>query len=286
MPPLILLGLILTLGPPDLAWVDSGAMPGTLSACGVLDGLKALSPAKVLIPYELNVPFWSDGAAKLRWMILPRRPDGSLARIGFAREGEWTFPAGTVFVKHFALGERRLETRLLVVEASGEVHGGSYRWRGDHSDADLVREAASEVLVTSENRKQTWFFPGLDDCRKCHSKSAGGVLGVKTRQLNREDPGHGNLLRDWGDLGLFEPRIDVAELSRMSRLARGDEEGRSLEDRARSYLDANCSHCHRPGGVVADFDGRFDTKLSAQGLIGEPARINLGIDNARLVGAE
>jgi len=56
-----------------------------------------------------------------------------------------------------------------------------------------------------------------------------------------------------------------------------------LEDRARSYLDANCAYCHRPGGVVADFDGRYSTPLDGQGLVNAPARINFGLDRARMI---
>ena len=43
------------------------------------------------------------------------------------------------------------------------------------------------------------------------------------------------------------------------------------------------AQCHRPGGVVADFDARYDTPLTAQRLIGAPARINLAVDGARLI---
>jgi hypothetical protein len=35
-------------------------------------------PAAGLIPYAPNAPFWSDGAAKLRWMALP---DGATVSI-------------------------------------------------------------------------------------------------------------------------------------------------------------------------------------------------------------
>jgi hypothetical protein len=58
---------------------------------------------------------------------------------------------------------------------------------------------------------------------------------------------------------------------------------RSLEDRARSYLDANCSQCHRPGGTVANFDTRYSTPLLKQGLIEGPVVIDENIDRSRVI---
>ncbi len=48
-----------------------------------------------------------------------------------------------------------------------------------------------------------------------------------------------------------------------------------------SYLDANCSQCHRPGGTVAYFDARFDTPLEQQSLVDGKVLIDEGIDRAR-----
>jgi mono/diheme cytochrome c family protein len=101
------------------------------------------------------------------------------------------------------------------------------------------------------------------------------VLGVSARQLDR--------IGAWNRHGLFEPAFSDAEVARLPRLARPDDPTRSLEDRARSYLDVNCAQCHRPGGVPADFDARFTTPLAEQRLVGAPVRINLGVDNARAV---
>src|SRR4051812_38764485 len=202
---------------------DRGPVPARLSLTGVLRDLHTLTPASGFIPYELNVPFWSDGADKRRWICMPRGP----ARIGFSAQGEWTFPAGTVFVKHFELAvdetrpaeKRWLETRLLVRDENGGVYGLSYRWRDDRSDADLVEAGLHEpiaIKTASGTRVRNWYFPGRDDCKQCHTPQAGGVLGVNTRQVNREGPspsGHAeNQLKTWSRLGLFPSAIPDEEI--------------------------------------------------------------------------
>ena len=40
-----------------------------------------------------------------------------------------------------------------------------------------------------------------------------------------------------------------------------------LEHRIRSYLDSNCSYCHRPDGPVTAFDARLTTPLASQGIV-------------------
>jgi uncharacterized repeat protein (TIGR03806 family) len=252
---------------------EIGPMPARLSETGAFADLGSLTPARGLVPYDLNVPFWSDGASKRRWVAVP---DGTA--VHFSPIGEWGFPAGTVFVKHFERDGRRLETRLLVCTESGRAFGASYRWRADGSDADLVPQP---------RREGGWYFPGPEDCKKCHIPSAGGVLGVNARQLNRDyaypSGVTDNQLRAWAHAGLFDNPPDEGEIPGLPRLAGLEESDRSVEDRARSYLDANCGYCHRPGGAAADFDARYRTPLDRQALVNAPARINFGLDHARQV---
>ncbi|HLH55854.1 MAG TPA: chitobiase/beta-hexosaminidase C-terminal domain-containing protein, partial [Verrucomicrobiae bacterium] len=134
---------------------------------------------------------------------------------------------------------------------------------------------------------QNWYYPSSKDCRTCHTGAAGGVLGVKTRQMNREflfpNGVVDNQLRAWNHIGLFNLELKEQDLEHYPRLARADDETRTLEDRARSYLDANCAHCHRPGGTVAYFDARYETPLDKQGLINGRVLIDEGLDRARVI---
>jgi mono/diheme cytochrome c family protein len=82
---------------------------------------------------------------------------------------------------------------------------------------------------------------------------------------------------------LFDAALDDQGLAKFSTLAAADDESRTVEDRARSYLDANCAQCHRPGGTVANFDARYETPLDKQQLIDGPILISEGIDRPRVI---
>jgi uncharacterized repeat protein (TIGR03806 family) len=275
----------------NMPHLGSGTMPPLLSQTGAFKDTRNLVPADGLIPYDLVVAFWSDGAVKTRWVSVP-------GKIDFAPTGEWRFPKGTVFVKTFELpttadhgaGKRRLETRLLVCDASGGVYGVVYKWRPDNSDAELLSGSLTEditIHTAAGEGKQTWYYPSRKDCLTCHTSNAGGVLGVKTRQLNHDftypTGVTDNELRTWNHLGLFTSSFKESELGRFSALAASNDASRTLEDRARSYLDANCSQCHRPRGTAAYFDARYDTPLDKQGLVDGPIVIDEGIDRPRVI---
>src|SRR5262249_3507056 len=63
------------------------------------------------------------------------------------------------------------------------------------------------------------------------------------------------------------------------------EETVPLDRRARSYLQANCAHCHRKwGGGNAEFQMLFTLPLEKTGTIDvPPAHGNFGVANARLL---
>ena len=267
-------------------------IPDLLSETGLFVDLATLQPASGLIEYELNQPFWSDNAIKRRWVAVP---DG--AQIQFSGNGPWTFPVGTVVVKHFELeltegdpaSRRRLETRLLIHTGSG-WRGFTYRWNAQGSDADLLTGRETETITVTlaggGSRDQLYEYPSRTDCLSCHTEAAGRTLGPTTRQLNRDfvyPAATDNQLRSWNNIALFTSDIGAAD--QYQAFAALDNAAESVEVRARAYIDINCAICHQPGGPTpVDIDLRFDTvptNLNAIGL--GPNAGDLGIANALII---
>ncbi|MBX3463412.1 MAG: PQQ-dependent sugar dehydrogenase [Planctomycetes bacterium] len=250
------------------------AMPAALSATGLFADLATLTPVAGVLEYELNAEFWSDGARKRRWLALP-----GTARI--AVDEPWRFPVGTAVVKHFELEVqpgvwRRLETRVLLHQALG-WQGYTYRWDDAGAEALLVDDGGASFVVDVQDadgvRQQAWQLPSRAACLVCHTAAAGRVLGLSTAQLNRSFDfplRRDNQLRTWNHIGLFTP--DLGDASALPALADPHDPTQPLGARARAWLEANCSGCHRPGAPVpVELDLRAATALPATGLVGVPA---------------
>jgi uncharacterized repeat protein (TIGR03806 family) len=260
--------------------------PALLSQTGLFASLTPLSVNAGLVPYDVNAPLWSDDATKRHWIALP-----DATEIGFHATAPWTFPFGTVLVKHFDLAtapgvSTPIETRVLVHAASGWA-GYSYRWNDQGTEATLLDDADTRVLTIDEpggTRQQTWSYPSRNVCLRCHTPAAGFVLGVKTSQLNRRfDYGthSDNQLRTWNHIGMFSAPVPAPSL--LSALAKPGDTSATLDARARAYLDGNCSNCHRPAGPTAvDLDLRAEVAEAAMNLFGvPPSDPSLGLPGER-----
>ena len=161
-----------------------------------------------------------------------------------------------MFIKHFSLpltngapeSARRLETRFLVAGSDG-YSGVTYRWGESSTNAMLVpASGANEALVVNEDgvlRSQVWRYPARSECLRCHSRAAGYVLGFNSAQLNRDvacPGGATNQIAALHGAGYFQ--TNRIPLHTLPALASATNTAVSLEYRVRSYLAANCAHCH------------------------------------------
>ncbi len=262
--------------------------PTLLSQTGAFSDLANLTPQPGIVAYEPNVAFWSDYAIKSRWFSIKNLPD----TMTFSADGNWTFPTGQVWVKHFDFElergnpatRRKLETRFLVKTAT-DVYGLSYRWNniasGSQTDATLVAEEGLTEAISGSSPSQTWRFPSRSECRACHTPQGGFALSFNTRQLNRtheyglQTP---NQISALSSAGYFSnPPGDVHT---SPAFARASDTAQSLEWRVRSYLAVNCVQCHQPGGAAqGNWDARATTPTDAANLI-DGLLVNNGGDSA------
>jgi glucose/arabinose dehydrogenase len=251
--------------------VTSGAsFPATLAESGTFTNLSTLTAHAGIVPYEVNLPYWSDNAIKSRWFYFP-----PARTITFRATNNWTFPTGSVWIQHFELeltngvpeSRQRLETRLLVRDTGAGIYGITYRWGGSTANATLVPEGGmDEPFVVNDGgnlRTQVWHYPGRSECLICHLGQGAGpyALGFNTPQLNRGFNYSGildNQLRAMANAGYFLGTVSNLHGSRW--LAALTDETVSLEQRVRSWLAANCAGCH-PGAGGISFDARIFTPL-------------------------
>jgi uncharacterized repeat protein (TIGR03806 family) len=267
-------------GTPD---AGPGAIPyAKLSDYGFFHGNGATQqPNAGVVPFEVNAPLFSDFATKHRFIVLPA--DGQ-AKITYSDTEKWVFPTGTIIVKTFSflhdmrdpsLGERLIETRLLVNGATGWTPY-VYRWNDEQTEATLFAVGArvnvswiDEDGVTQSNEYRV---PNTNQCLDCHGGvGKTNIIGLRTRQQNRlHDYGAGpeNQIDHMVALGMFDGPVPPAA-GRETLPNPYDAGSGTLETRARAWLEANCSHCHQAGGAAGS------TNLYL--LSTETTPINLGV---------
>ena len=263
---------------PSAPAASASTVASQLSATGCFDAQDPADAVAGMLPYDINAPFWSDGADKERWLAIP---DGTTMSID--ADGDFEFPPGAVLAKHFRLGDILVETRLLMHHPDGTWAGYTYEWNADGTDAERV--IGGKV---AQKAGQDWIFPSEGECMSCHTQAAQFALGTESAQMNRdityEATGRThNQLETLDAIGMFtSPLNDPATLP---AFAEPFDSSADLDSRARSYLHSNCAQCHRPDGPTpVDLDLRAATLLENTGACSiAPTAGDLGIANAQIV---
>ncbi|WP_299113344.1 PQQ-dependent sugar dehydrogenase [uncultured Winogradskyella sp.] len=278
---------------------DYGPAPQLLSQTGIFSDLSTLDVIDGYVPYELYESFWSDGALKKRWIAVPNNDgvhSGSSEQINYSEHGDWEFPAGTVIVKHFDLQvddnnpsiTKKVETRVSVVDETGEMYFLTYNWNETETDAVLQASSLDEPVdiatTTGGTRTQTWHFPSNSDCINCHNHANKGGLGLKSRYLNtdytyNETGITANQLVTLSHLGIIDASITDSDTPNIYTNKSLQDSNASLDEKARSYLDLNCAYCHRrDNSIRTNYDLRVYNTLEATELLTSGILTPLGID--------
>jgi uncharacterized repeat protein (TIGR03806 family) len=285
-------GGIYELAPPAPVAKNQPDFPRKLSETGLFADTAKHIPEKGLIPYSVNSELWSDGAIKERFIALPGNSKVEFETVIYPQPAPgsvpgWRFPDGTVMVKTFALetapGKKtRLETRLLVADRVGGTeeygdqvwHGYTYIWNDAQTDAELadIKGVDKEYTIKTGDveKKQKWHFPSRAECTMCHTVTAKYALGVNTAQMNRDHNYGGvvaNQLATFEHIGIFDKPLPKPP-AQLEKLADYRDTKADLDARARAYLHANCSHCHRKwGGGNAEFQLLSTLPLKELGIV-------------------
>src|SRR6185436_1226771 len=79
--------------------VSGAPLPATVAQTGAFTNLATLTPHAGIVPYDVNVPYWSDGAIKTRWFSVPN----VLNRITYRATNNWSFPSTTIWIQQLDL---------------------------------------------------------------------------------------------------------------------------------------------------------------------------------------
>jgi len=269
--------------------VDLAKIPYTnLSEYNFFEGtVKDHNPSLDVIPYEPASALFTDYAHKKRFVWLPK---GTQATYN-GDDNTYEFPVGTALIKTFYYenaapnnATRLIETRLLIRKSEGwEAY--DYIWNDEQTEATLITSTNNiSVPVTwTENgitKSINYNFPSKADCFTCHKlnstqESQGEKMipiGTKPQNLNTAfsyADGSMNQIQKWKNLGIIPANTPAVGLSTVD----WRDTSKSLELRARSYIDINCAHCHRQGGHCDYTAPRFNfsnTDYSTFGLCMTP----------------
>jgi len=271
--------------------VAAKLFPKKLSETGLFTDTAAHKPQSGLVAYDVNAPAWHDGAESQHFFALP-----SGGTMEVTDKGAWKLPDGSALVQTLLRDGKRVETRVLLRQ-DNEWAGYSYAWDAGQKDA---------ILTEVEGRtSEDWRYPSRAECMMCHSRQAGFALSLNTLQTNRLGSSGRNQLEQWERLGLLigrpylekkfqsgsqrqaperSPLLPMAPES-MKSLASPHNASADLTVRARSYLHANCAHCHAvSAGGNSPMQLGFELKESEMAVTDAvPVHSTFGIPDARIV---
>lgn len=238
--------------------------------------IKNQKPVYGVIPFRPESELFTDYAQKKRFVWLPTGLKATYVNDYSVLE----LPVGGALIKNFYYNNvqpsnttKIIETRIMIRKSSGWIYA-NYVWNDEQTEAFLDLNGSTKQITWIDNnsvsRTINYDIPNELKCAGCHTISnTKRPIGIKPQNLNGNynyADGTYNQLAKWKSVGILENSTP----NNINSVVNYKDTSKPLETRVRSYFDANCAHCHQPGGY-ADF---FDLKLEFKETIN---RTNMGV---------
>ena len=258
--------------------------PHKLSETGLFSDVVKQVAAPGVQPFEIRAPMWADGAQGSRFIGIPSGHIETDPSTG----GKVTWPKESVLAKTVSMemeqgkpaSRKKIETQVLHFD--GQTWSAySYRWNEAGTDAELVgtngEERKIELLgekYPGGKHRYTYRFHNRAECLRCHNAWGGFALAFQPQQLVDEKQA---LAAGLVDANFFKQTT--------ARLVNPYHAKEPLEDRARSWLHANCAQCHRQngGGSVPLMVNAEMALKDLRALDEKPTRGDFGMADAKVI---
>ena len=261
--------------------------------------LKEQNPALDVLPYEPSSALFTDYAHKKRFVWMPKGKKATYNSDIKVLE----LPVGAVLIKSFyyenvqnviPVGATRiLETRLMIRKSSGWIFA-NYVWNSQQTEALLDLAGRFTHVEWKENnitlKSADYRIPSEEQCIVCHKRQmiVGNEvattylpIGIKPQNLNF-NYNYGttpkNQLAKWVEVGYLDGNFTFPTADNSTIDYR--DVSKSLDLRARSYVDANCSHCHQDERFCDYRPMRFAFNETA----GNPAHMGVCVETEDMQG--
>lgn len=221
--------------------------------------LKNLSPSLGVLPYKPASSLFSDYAHKKRFVWMPKGTKATYNGDGNVLE----LPVGAAIIKNFYYDNvqpssttKIIETRVMIRKASGWIFA-NYVWNDEQTEAFYDLAGSYQDLTWIENgetKSVTYRIPSDVQCITCHKtkQMIDGTeqtvyipIGIKPQNLNfnyNYTTGVKNQLTKWIEAGYLDSNFSLP--TEANSTVDYEDTSKSLDLRARSYVDINCAHCH------------------------------------------
>jgi len=227
--------------------------------------LKDQIPALDVLPFEPASSLFTDYAQKKRFVWIPKGKKATYKTDGTVLE----LPVGSALIKTFYYNKvqpsnttRIIETRVMIRKSTGWIFA-NYVWNEDQTEAiNDLNGSFTPIEWKNDNnviKSTNYRIPSEEQCIVCHkiTQTVNGVdaainvpIGIKPQNLNTNynyDTGAKNQLTAWIEKGYLENNFSLPT-SENSTVDYNDA-SKSLDARARSYVDINCAHCHQDNRI-------------------------------------